>query len=183
MNNQLQETFQHQNDEQNLQLDNLKAPILGEETIESFIKESIDGIRRIEQETIELFMKMKSQLLLKNDTLALEDILMVGPIAKDYLQLLGNQQDNRTKILKAITDLIKTTQPVSFNNVNANVNQPEQATTPLMDKIAQIDPFENRIDATLNTFKDEDEEEDDDNDSSLKKNITLIHSPGYGNKK
>ena len=80
----------------------LQTQIFDQETIGSFIKESVQGIRRVEKETLDLFEKIRDDVLLNSgtDKMRIEDVILVAPIAKDYLQLLSQQADNRTKILK-----------------------------------------------------------------------------------
>lgn len=135
-----------------------------------------------------MYSKIKDDLVVRegDSKVSMEDIILIAPVAKDYLTLLSNQSDNRVKILKALTDFIKAAEQQSISsNVyinNGNVNQPNTGKiTPLQEKLNAID---DRSEETVKRKSKESDDDDDDVDESKYNaqsldSVPIIHSYGH----
>lgn len=134
-----------------------------------------------------MYSKIKDDLVIREgDTkVSMEDIILIAPVARDYLTLLSNQSDNRVKILKALTDFIKAAEQQSISsNVyinNGNVNQPNTGKiTPLQEKLNAID---DRSEEDVKKKRKDDSDDDDFDESKYDAksldSVPIIHSYGH----
>ena len=146
----IDQTIQEQNDElQNLK-NVLELNIFGDKKVSDLIKDSLETTDEIEKEARELFNEVKTTFLKPKDgkKLGLEDAVMLGPVAQDYLKLMSDQVDNRTKLLKTISDLVKSAAPnTQFNQQFNNIPSEQEMSLPsptIQKEIINASPFENR---------------------------------------
>lgn len=156
----------------------LELNIFDDKSTSDLIRESLETTQEIEQEARELYNEVKTTFLKPSQgrKLSLEDAVMLGPVAQDYLKLMSDQVDNRTKLIKAISDLVKAAAPNTqlnqmFNGNSEEINLPSQE---IQDQLRTIDPTKSR---ELTTNEKREKEKDEINlQSDDGKDLRVLHS-------
>ncbi len=162
---------------QTIQPENQLETVLYENVkLSDLIKKSVDYIDKTDGEIFEMYEALKAQAKVTK----IENILIFSESAKSYLELAVRQSDSKTKIITAISNILKNSQPnvAVFNNQQNN--QPDNKPMQQVD-LSHIDPLkESMKKEEPKEFNIVDEEDlkniqHDEADDS----ILVIHSPGW----
>ncbi len=171
-------------DEQNTNVNPFNTVVFGETTFSDIIQKSLESIDKVEKELYELGDVVKD-LMKKSKGTDKENYYMTiyGEQYKGFLEIVSQQNDSRSKIIQAATNVIKATQSqqpiignVFANSLSGQLNNLSHELDPLKKvslRESEIKPMESGVIAQLeNDIKRRIEDETDDI-------IEIIHSPSY----